>query len=42
MRVQKYIRYDDKAASGLAPKGDDGHFDFGNAVNGPNDWLDIE
>jgi hypothetical protein len=28
MRVQEYIRHDDKAASRLAPKGDGGCFDL--------------
>jgi hypothetical protein len=37
MRDRKYIRHDDKAASRLAPKGDDGRFDFYVAVNGRND-----
>jgi hypothetical protein len=35
-------RYDDKAASRLAPKGRDGRFDFYVAMNGCNDWLDLE
>jgi hypothetical protein len=26
----------------LAPKADDGHFDLSIAVNGRNDWLDLE
>jgi hypothetical protein len=28
MRVREYFLRDDKAASRLAPKGDDGHFDL--------------
>jgi hypothetical protein len=36
------IRQDDKAASRLARKGDDGGFDLYVAVNGRNDWLDPE
>jgi hypothetical protein len=28
MHVREQFRQDDKAASGLAPKGDDGRFDF--------------
>jgi hypothetical protein len=32
----------DKAASGLAPKGDDGRFDLYVAMNGRNDRLDLE
>ena len=42
MRGREYIREDDKAASRLAPKGDDGPFDFYVAVNGRDDWLDLE
>jgi hypothetical protein len=42
MRVQEYIRHDEKAASRLAPKGDDGGFDFYVAANGRNDWRDLE
>ena len=37
MRDHEYIRYDDKAASRLASKGRDGHFDLYVAVNGRND-----
>ena len=36
------VRYDDKAASRLAPKGDDGGFDFYVAMNRRNDWHDLE
>jgi hypothetical protein len=36
------IRHDDKAASRLAPKGDDGRFDLHVAMNGGNDWHDLE
>src|SRR5262249_37237964 len=42
MHVQEYIRDDDKAASRLAPKGRDGRFDFYLAMNGRNDWRDLE
>ena len=42
MRNREYTRHDDKAASRLAPKGDDGGFDLYVAVNGRNDWLDLE
>src|SRR6516162_10303463 len=35
-------RRDDKAASRLAPKGRDGRFDLSVAVNGRNDWHDLE
>jgi hypothetical protein len=40
MRDQESIRDDDKAASRLAPKGDDGRFDFYVAMNGRNGWHD--
>jgi hypothetical protein len=42
MRSQEYIPDDDKAASRLAPKGDDGRFDLYVVMNGRNDWLDLE
>jgi hypothetical protein len=42
MRVREYIRYDDKAASRLAPKGDDGRFDLYVAVNGRSDYPNLE
>ena len=42
MRDHECIRHDDKAASRLAPKGDDGRFDFYVAMNGRNDWHDLE
>jgi hypothetical protein len=42
MRAQEYIRHDDKAASWLAPKGGEGRFDFYVAMNGLNDWHDLE
>ena len=42
MRSHEWIRHDDKAASRLAPQGDDGRFDFYVAMNGRNDWLDLE
>jgi hypothetical protein len=42
MRDHEHIRDDDKAASRLAPKGDDGRFDFYVAMNGRNDLLDFE
>jgi hypothetical protein len=35
-------RHGYKAASGLAPQGNDGRFDFCVAMSGGNDWLDIE
>jgi hypothetical protein len=34
MRDREYIRHDHKAASRLAPKGDDGRFNFYVVVNG--------
>jgi hypothetical protein len=42
MRVREYVRHDDKTASRLAPKASDGRFDFSVAMNGGNDWLDLE
>ena len=42
MRDREYIWHDDKAASRLAPKGDDGHFDLCVAVNGRSDRLDLQ
>ena len=36
MRGHEYIRHDDKAASRLAPKGDDGGFDLGVTMNRRN------
>src|SRR5262249_22047235 len=37
MHVREYIRHDEKAASRLAPKGDDGRFDLYIAMNRRND-----
>jgi hypothetical protein len=42
MSEREYIRHDDKTASRLAPKGDDGRFDLCVAVNGRNDRRDLE
>ena len=42
MRGRECIRHDDKAALWLAPKGDDGRFDFYVAVNGRSDGHDLE
>ena len=42
MHVHERIRCDDKAASRFALKGDDGRFDFCVAMNGRNDWHDLE
>jgi hypothetical protein len=36
------VRHDDKAASRLTPKGDDRRLDFYVAMNGCNDWHDLE
>ena len=41
MRDYESIRYDDKAASRLVPKGDDDHFDFYDAMNVRNDRHDL-
>ena len=42
MRDHERIRHDDEAASQLAPKADDGRFDFGVVMNGRNDRHDLE
>ena len=42
MRDREYFRDDDKPALRLAPKGDDGGVDFYVAMNGRNDWHDLE
>jgi hypothetical protein len=42
MHVHECICADDKAASRLAPKGDDGRFDLHVALNGRNDWHELE
>jgi hypothetical protein len=42
MRVRERIRHDDKAASGLAPKGGGGRFDLFVAMNGRSGWLDLQ
>jgi hypothetical protein len=42
MRGREHVRHDDKTASRLAPKGDDGRFNFCVAVNGRNDRRDLE
>jgi hypothetical protein len=42
MREHEYIWHDDKAASWLAAKGDDGRFDLYVAMSGRNDWHDLE
>ena len=42
MREHENTWHDDKAASRLAPKGDDGRFDLCVAMNGRSDWHDLE
>jgi hypothetical protein len=42
MREREYFRYHHKAASRLAPKGDDGRFDLYFAMNGRDDRHDLE
>jgi hypothetical protein len=42
MRGHEYIRHDDKAASRLASKGDDGRFDLYVVMNGRRDRYDLE
>jgi hypothetical protein len=42
MRDHESTRHDDKAASRLARKGDDGRFDLYVAMNGRDDWHDLE
>src|SRR5262245_26729846 len=42
MQDGEFIRHDDKAASRLAPKVVDGRFDLCVAVNGRDDWHDLE
>jgi hypothetical protein len=42
MQVRETIRHDDEAASRLTSNGDDGGFDLSVAMNGRNDWLDLE
>ena len=42
MRRRKTIRDEEEASSRLAPKGDDGRFDFCVAMNGCSDWLYLE
>jgi hypothetical protein len=42
MHLGERIRHDDKAASRLAPKGDDGRFDFYVTVHGRTDWQYLE
>jgi hypothetical protein len=40
--AREYFRHDHEAASRLAPQSDDGRFDLYVAMNGRNDWLDLE
>jgi hypothetical protein len=42
MRDRESVRYDEKAASRLAPKGRDGHIDLYVAVNWRSDRYDLE
>jgi hypothetical protein len=42
MHGRECIRQAHKAASRLAPQGDNGRFDLYVAVNGRNNWLDLE
>jgi hypothetical protein len=42
MHVREYILHDDKAASRLAPKGEDGIFDLCVATNRRHDCRDPE
>ena len=42
MRVHEYTRHDDKTASRLAPKGDDGGFNLYFVTNRRSDCLDLE
>ena len=42
MHVREQIRQDDEAASRLASKGRDGHFDLCVAMNGRHDWHELE
>jgi hypothetical protein len=42
MHERELIRHDDKAASRLAPKGDDGRFDLSVAMNARSDRHDLE
>src|SRR5262249_21664776 len=42
MRARECIPNNDNAPSRLAPKGDDGGFDFYVATNGRRDWRDLE
>jgi hypothetical protein len=42
MHGREYFRHDDEAASRLAPKGNDGRFDFYVVMNRRSDWRDLE
>jgi hypothetical protein len=42
MRKHECTRQGYKGASRLAPKGNDGRFDFCVTTNGRHDWLDLE
>jgi hypothetical protein len=42
MHGRECIRHDHKTAARLAPKRHDDRFDLCVAMNGRNDWLDLE
>ena len=42
MRARECIPHDDKAPSRFTPKGRDDRVDFFLAMNGRNDWHDLE
>jgi hypothetical protein len=42
VRDREYFRHHDKTTSRLAPKADDGGFDFCVAMNERSDWRDLE
>jgi hypothetical protein len=42
MHGREYFRYDDNAASRLAPKSGGGRFNFYVAVNERSHWFDLE
>jgi hypothetical protein len=42
MHDHESIWHDNKAASRIAPKGDDGRFDLYVTMNRRNDWRDLE
>jgi hypothetical protein len=42
MHVHESVRHDDKAAPRLAPKGGNGRFDLCVAMDGRDDWHELE